>query len=246
MEFYPRGNWIVGTPLWILQDQDPDDRMVKMICPHAQWTAAGRHVEENPEDGLKYLVVSEKCAECGAIRLRLLPEGAPEEPFDYSIPVKGSWYERLYGFENFTILVRRYNNNPSVPPSFMVRVDTAAGNSHTGIVQIPTLIFSPAAVQVLKDMEKVARVGSKKYADFRILKEGRHGKQEKDDIRALADSLFRVAQDIGQESHAAAKSNLEAEIGQESAEMEQYEIEAMEREVQQRKAALESKSKKPK
>lgn len=237
MEFYPRGNWIVGTPIWVFKDQEIGDRMAKMVCPHAKWVDAGRHTEDNPEDGLKYLVVSEKCAECGAIRMRLLQEGVPEEPFDYSIPVRGPWYERLYGFENFVILVRRYQNNPNVPPSFMTRVETSQGNVHTGMMQLPTMLFSPAAVQVMKDMATVARVGAKKYADFLILKGGRQGKRAKDDIRDLADSLFRVAQDIGPESHAAATATLQAEIEQEADEMEQYEIQAMEQEVEQRKAA---------
>lgn len=246
MEFYPRGNWIVGTPLWVQEDQDPADRMAMMVCPHPKWDEKSREVDENSNDGLKYLVVSEKCAECGVIRLRLLPEGVPEEPFDYSIPVRGSWYERLYGFENFVILVRRYNENPEVPPAFMTRVETSQGNVHTGMVQLPTMLFSPAAVAVMKDMEKVIRVGSKRYADFRILKENRHGKQEKDDIRAHADSLFRVAQDIGAEPYIAARAILEAEIEQEAIEMEANDIETMEREVAMRKASLKQKSKKPK
>lgn len=246
MEYYPRGNWIVSTPIWVLKDQDLDDRMAKMVCPHPQWAEVSRGVDENSNDGLKYLVVSEKCAECGAIRMRLLPEGVPEEPFDYSIPTKGPWYERLYGFENFTILVRRYSNNPDVPPSFMVRVDTEAGNAHTGMVQIPTWLFSPAAAQILKDMGTVAKAGPKRFADFLILKEGRSGKQEKSDIRALADSLFRVAQDIGPDSYSAARANLEAEIDQEAAEAEANEIEMMEREVAMRKATLKHKSKKTK
>lgn len=243
MEFYPRGNWIVGTPIWVFQDQPIVDKMTKMVCPHSQWTEASRETELNPEDGIKYLIVKEECGECGAIRMRLLPADLPEEPFDYSIPTKGPWYERFYDFGNLAVLIRRYQNNQDVPPSFMTRVNTPSGNVHTGMVQLPTLLFSPAGLELTKDLEKVAKLGPKRYADFRILKEGRHRKRDKKDIQEHADSLFRVAQEIGPEGIAAVKSIFTAEIDHESAEAEEYEIQAMEEEVQQRKAVLKRKPK---
>lgn len=243
MEFYPRGNWIVGTPIWVFKEQDIVDKMAKMVCPHLQWTEAERQTELNPEDGITYLVVKDQCGECGAIRMRLIPTSLPEEPFDYSTPMAGPWYERLYDLGSLFVLIRRYQNNPDVPPSFMTRALTKSGNVHVGMVQLETLLFSPAGYEMMRDMEKVAKLGPKKYADLRILKEGRSRKREKQEIKEHADSLFSVAQEIGPESIAAAKSVFEAEIESESAEAEEYEIQAMEEEVKQRKAALKRKPK---
>lgn len=245
MEFYQRGNWAVSTPLWVLDDQTMEDRMSMMVCPHPQWKEVNRQVIENPEDGIKYLTITEKCQACGALRMRLLPEGVPEEPFDYSIPEKGPWYERLYNLGNFIILVRRYQENEEVPPTFMTRVETPQGNVHTGMIQMPTLLFAPAAVDLMKNMETVVKLGPKRYAEYRILREKRRTKREKDDIREHGDSLYRVAQDIGPESFAAAKALLEAEIDHESVEMEEYQIQAMEREIQHRRAAQKKRSQKP-
>lgn len=103
MELYPRGNWIVGTPIWVFKDQEIVDKMAKMICPHTQWAEGSRETTLNPEDGIKYLIIKEECTECGAIRMRWAPEVVPEEPFDYSIPTRGPWYERLYDLGNFMI-----------------------------------------------------------------------------------------------------------------------------------------------
>jgi len=248
VEFYPRGNWIVGTPIWVLEDQDEQERITMMLCPHPQWKEIARAQETNPEDGKTYLVVSEECTVCEAKRLRLLPAGIPEEPFDYSIPEKGPWYERLYNLGNFVILVRRYNNNPEVPPSYMTRTETQAGNVHTGVVQLETLLFSPAALEQIVDMERMMKLGPKRYAGYRILKEGRKTKEEKTDIQAHADALGKVVQDIGPESIAAARAIFEAEIDQEATEMEEYQIQMMEKEVAERKAQIEKRraGKKPK
>lgn len=249
MEFYPRGNWIVGTPIWVLEDDDLGNRMTKMLCPHPQWKEAGRAKEVNPEDGKEYLIVTEECPVCDAKRLRLLPADIPEEPFDYSIPQTGPWYERLYNLGNFVILVRRYQNNPNVPPSFMTRVETQAGNIHTGIVQLETLLFSPAALEQIADMERMMKLGGpKRYASYRMLKEGRKTREEKTDIQAHAEALGKVVQDIGPESIAAARAIFEAEIEQEAAEMEEYQIQMMEKEVAERKAQIEKRraGKKPK
>jgi len=249
VEFYPRGNWIVGPPIWVLEDQDEQERISMMLCPHPQWKEIARAQETNPEDGKTYLVVSEECTVCGAKRLRLLPAGFPEnEPFDYSIPEKGPWYERLYNLGNFVILVRRYNNNPEVPPSYMTRTETQAGNVHTGVVQLETLLFSPAALEQIVDMERMMKLGPKRYAGYRILKEGRKTKEDKADIQAHADALAKVVQDIGPESIAAARAIFEAEIDQEAADLEEYQIQMMEKEVAERKAQIEKRraGKKPK
>jgi hypothetical protein len=200
-------------------------------------------VTENPEDQAKYLTITEQCSTCGTLRIRLLPEGIPEEPFDNSIPEKGAWYERLYNLGNFTILVRRYHNNPKELPAFMTRVESAAGNVETSTLQLKTLLFSPAALDMVTSIERIGKVGAKRYADFLTLSKGINRKREKDQIRAYADSLFRLAQDIGPESIEAAKFILEPEIKHESVEMEEYEIQALEREVQHRKASQKHRSK---
>lgn len=240
MEFYPRGNWIVGTPIWVLDDQTIDDRMVKMLCPHPEWKETERKIETNEEDGQEYLVVREECPVCNAIRVRLLPTNIPEEPFDFTIPERGPWYERLYNLGNFIILTRRYQNNPNVPPSFMARVETQAGSVHSSTVQMETLLFSPAALEAIADMERMLKLGPKRYANFRILKEGRKTKEEKDDIKAHSDTLAKVISDIGPESIAAARTIFEAEIDHEIQEMEEYQIQMMEREVAERKAQIET------
>lgn len=243
MELYPRGNWIVGAPVWVFKDQEIVDKMTKMVCPHSQWTEVERETDVHPRDGIKYLIVKEECGECGAIRMRWAPEAVSEEPFDYSIPTKGPWYERLYGFGGFVVLIRRYQNNPEVPPTFMTRAMTKGGNVHVSMIPVKTLLFSPAGFELMRDMEKVAKLGPKKYADLRILKDGLHKKSQKRDMLEHADSLFSVAQEIGAEGMAAAKSIFGAEIEHESAEAEEFEIQAMEAEVQQRKAAMKRRSK---
>lgn len=224
--------------------------MKKMLCPHPEWKEIGRAQETNPEDGKQYLVISEECTACESRRLRLLPPGYPEtEPFDSSIPEKGAWYERLYNLGNFIILSRRYDNNPEVPPSYMTRIETQAGNVHTGIVQLETYLFSPAALEQIADMERLIKLGGpKRYAGYRILKEGRKTKEEKTDIQTHADALGRVVQDIGPESIAAARAIFEAEIPQEAADLEEMQIQMMEKEVAARRAEIEKRkaSKKPK
>lgn len=235
MEFYHHGNWAVSAP--VVDSEDGEELRRKMTCPHPQWTEVRRDTTDDPDEHIKYLTITEICSACGALRVRLFPEGIPEEPFDYSIPLHVSWYERLYNLGNFTILVRRFLQGKEDPPVFMMRVETPTGNVHTGTVTIGTLLFSPAAVEVTKDMERVMKLGPKRYADFRALKEARHTKREKSLVRQYGESLFKVAQDIGPESLAAASALLEGEIGHESAEMEDYEIQAMEREVKYRKTA---------
>lgn len=222
-----------------------------MLCPHPEWKEIARANETNPVNGKEYLVVSEECSVCKARRLRLLPAELREadEPFDYSIPQSGPWYEKLYNnLGNFIILVRRYDRNPTVPPAYMSRIETQAGNIHTGIAQLETPLFSPAALEQIKDMERMMKLGPKRYAGYRILKEGRLTKQEKTDIQAHADALGRVVQDIGPESIAAARAMFEAEIDQESAELEELQIQMMEKEVAERKAQIEKRraGKKPK
>lgn len=246
MEFYHRGNWIVGTPVWVFPEQEMDDRIAKMICPHPEWAELGREVEQNPEDGIRYLVVTEKCPACGALRMRLLPEGAIEEPFDYSIPESGPWYERLYNLGNFVMLVRRYQNNPNVPPSFMTRIETPSGNVHTGTIQIPTLLFSPAAVEQLVDMERVIKLGPDRYAAYRILKEGRKTKEERDDIKMHTQTLDKIIQEIGPESIAAAKTLLEAEVDHEIEDMKQYQAAAIAEQAEQETQEMEKQVEEPK
>lgn len=249
MEFFPRGNWIVGEPQWVFEDQTLEDRMKMMLCPHPEWKEIGRAKETNPDDGKEYLVISEECSACGARRLRLLPPGFTEdEPFDSSIPQTGPWYERLYNLGNFVILVRRYDNNPEVPPSYMTRIETQAGNVHTGVVQIQTPLYSPAALEQIVDMERMMKLGPKRYAGYRILKEGRKTKEDKADIQAHADALGKVVQDVGPESIAAARAIFEAEIDQEAAELEEFQIQIMEKQVAERRAEIEKRraAKKPK
>lgn len=243
LEFYQRGNWAVSTPVWIFPDQTDEERIAMMVCAHPHWDVGKKEITENPSDQAKYLTVTEQCSTCGALRVRLLPEGIPEEPFDNSIPQTGAWYERLYNFGNFTILVRRYYNGPKDPPNYMVRVETAAGTVETSTLRLKTLLFSPAALDMVNTVERVVQVGPKRYADFITLKQGILRKKAKDQIRAYADSLFRIAQDVGPESIAAAKSILEPEIKHEAIEMEEYEIQALEREVQHRKASQKHRSK---
>jgi hypothetical protein len=131
----------------------------------------------------------------------------------------------------------------------MTRVETQAGNIHTGIVQLETLLFSPAALEQIADMERMMKLGGpKRYASYRMLKEGRKTREEKTDIQAHAEALGKVVQDIGPESIAAARAIFEAEIEQEAAEMEEYQIQMMEKEVAERKAQIEKRraGKKPK
>lgn len=232
----------------MFEDQEVDDRVSKMLCPHPEWKETGRTKETNPEDNTEYLIITEECPVCNARRVRLLPAAIPEEPFDYSIPQTGPWYERLYNLGNFIILARRYQNNPNVPPSYMTRVETQAGNVHTGIIQLETMLFSPSAIEQISDMERMLKLGPKRYANYRILKEGRKTKEEKTDIQTHAEALGKVVQDIGPESIAAARTIFEAEIDQEAAEFEEYQIQMMEKEVAERRAEIQQRkaAKKPK
>lgn len=252
MRFYNYGNWAVGEP--VVESETPEELRLKMTCPHPQWMEVNRDTTTIPEDEtLKYLTITEACSVCKALRVRLFPEGVPEEPFDYSIPLNISWYERLFNLGNFTILSRRFMQGTN-PPVFMTRVETPPrvetpeGNVHVALLPIDTLLFSPAALERTKDMELMAKLGPQRYAEFRILKEGLKTKPEKDLVRQYGESLLKVVQDIGPESIVAARTLLEGEIALESAEMEEYEIQAMEREVKYRKAAIERRraGKKPK
>jgi hypothetical protein len=241
VEFYNRGNWAVSAP--VVEADDADELVLKLTCPHPQWVEINRDTTApDPDDPtIKYLTITEACAVCKSLRVRLLPEGISEkdEPFDFSVPVNISWYERLYNLGNFTILVRRYQQGGGNPPIFMRRVETPAGNVHSVVDPMDTLLFSPSALVTTKDMEAMAKLGPKRYADFRILKEGRVTKPEKDIVRLYGESLLKVVQDIGPESIAAARTSFEGEIEQESAEMEEYQIQIMEKEVAARKAQIE-------
>lgn len=93
-------------------------------------------LDQQPNTGEAIWSVTEDCSVCQANRFRWIPEKIKGECFDYSTPESGPWYERLYNLGNFVILSRRYQNNPTVPLSFMTRVETQAGHVHTGIVQL--------------------------------------------------------------------------------------------------------------
>ena len=256
MEWYRRGNWVVGTPIWT----DPEgftgpEVIAKMICPHPSWTIqeAGRAEDpstepptpiKDPASGDFIWNVAEHCALCDAIRFRWIPETLKNEPFDYTVPQAGPWYERLYNLGNFVILARRYQNNPNVPPSFMTRVETEAGHVHTGMVQIPTLLFSPSALDQIADMERMMRLGPQKYIKLRALKEGKTRRDQLKDLEAHATTLAQVVQDVGAESVEAARAIFEAEIEHETAEAEEYQIKQMEDEVTERKREREERKKK--
>jgi hypothetical protein len=214
-----------------------ESHVVKMTCPHPQWAVVNEKVETDPE-GKKGLVVMEKCVACNALRVRILPEGAPEEPFDYSIPVSGHWYERLYNFGNFVILARVYQDNKEVT-TYMTRVETPAGNVHSGMVNLNTLFFSSSALHQIYDMELMLKFGPKRYVDYRIFQEGRQAKQEKADVQKHADTLFKVVQDIGVESIVSAKAIMEAEVDRDAEEVEVAQIEERERVLQEMKAMVE-------
>lgn len=254
MEFYRRGNWIVGTPIWVLkQDQPEDDRVLKMICPHPSWRVeeSAVAVDEKGQPvvdemfGEPVFVVKEVCPICGGIRFRYIGESKKDEPFDYSIPQKDPWYERLYNFGNFTVLVRRYQNNPNVPPSFMARVDTPSGAVYTGMYQLSTLLFSPAVIELFEVMQNMLRVGPQRWASYRILKEGRKGIAKKE-IQQEAEALARVVSEIGPESLEAATAVIQAEPEQEAADMEEAEIKEMERMAQLRREQIQRRRQKPK
>jgi hypothetical protein len=240
VELYQRGNWFVSTPILVFNPKDPEKGEAMMICPHSQWAEVKREmVDEDPDAHGKYLAVSEKCTACSSIRVRLLPESVPQEPFDYSIPTEGSWYERLYNLGNFVLLVRRYNNNPEVPPTYMTRVETQSGSVQTSLNQLPTALLSPAAVRHIEDMEKLIKLGPKRYVDFRILKEAWNTKEDKDLVRAHAENLVKVIQEIGPESIGAAKSILQTEEAREDAEMEVASMQEQEAILQEMKAMIE-------
>lgn len=247
---------MVSTPIWVLKkNQSLDDRVSKMIDPHASWQIEEASIAVDPETkeptideatGEPVFVVKEVCPVCGAIRFRYIQESKKNEPFDYSIPTKDPWYERLYNLGNFTVLVRRYQDNPNVPPNFMARVDTPTGGVYTGMYQIGTLLFSPAVLELLQVMQNMARIGPQQYASFRILKEGRKTKQAKEEILRETEALARVVSEIGPESIAAAQAVMEAEPEQEAADMEEFEIQEMERQVQLRREQFQKRRQKPK
>jgi hypothetical protein len=212
-----------------------------MVCPHPKWVEENREKEDL--GGTEYLVITEKCVVCGAIRGRALPASMAEEPFDYSTPQSGLWYERLYNLGNFVILARKFQNNPERPPSYMTRVETQAGHVHVGMAELDTPLFSPSALQEIEDMERMLKLGPKRYASFRILKEGLTRKEQKDEIQLHATTLAQVVQDIGPESIAAARTLFEAEIDHEIQEQEEIQIQQMESEVAARKAQMEERRK---
>lgn len=241
MGFYPRGNWIVGSPIWALKDLDINDRIKMMLCPHPQWVEVGRDKELISE--IECLVINEKCPICGATRGRAIPMELSAEPFDPSTPTSGPWYERLYNLGNFVLLSRRYQEHSRAPITFMTRVETQAGNVNATSTAIDTPFFSPAALEHIADMETMIKLGPKRYVSFRILKDGRKTKEEKDDVKEHADSLVKVVQDVGRESIAAARTIFEAETDHEIQEQEELQIQEMEREVAERKAQIEERMK---
>ncbi len=258
-QYYPRGNWWVQTPIWTVDAEgeplSEDQVIAKMICPHPSWTVqeSGPAMDRedpskpviDPETGQGVWQVVETCPLCGAIRFRWIPESMKDEPFDYSVPQTGPWYERLYNLGNFTILSRRYRENENVDPNYMTRVETPAGHAHTGMIMLGTWLFSPAALDQIGDMERMLKMGPQRYVKFRSLKEGRNRRDQIKELEDHATTLAQVVQDIGPESIAAARAIFEAEVDQEAAELEELRIQEMEREVAQRKReAAERKSKK--
>lgn len=235
VEFYKRGNWIIGTPIYPLASEDLEARMQAMSCPHCEYKEVDRTVEEI--DGEEYIVVKEECPECPAIRMRLFPTDLPEEPYDPTPPA-GPWWERLYNFGNFTILVRRHTF-PGRPPYYLTRIDTAGGNAHAGFHPGPNDIFAPAALHQLQDLERMLKLGPERYVSFRALKERLTRKAEKDDLIVHAKTLFPVAQEIGPEGVAAARDILEREVDNEIAEMEEFAAAEMERQAEEMKKQAE-------
>lgn len=251
MESFERGNWLVQTPIWVIpgekigEETTQEKHIARMTCPHPQWVETKKESADIYGNGEMFTLVAEQCPVCQAYRARIFPQSIPEEPFDFSIPKTGPWYERLYDLGNFVILARRYNNNPTRPPTYMSRVETKAGNVHTSMAEFDTLLFSPSVLNVIKDMEGMLKLGPQRYVAFRILKEGRKSKAEKDWVQEFAKTLAKVVEDVGPESISAARTIFEAEINQEIAEMEEIQIQNLERTLEEAKADIAKRRSKP-
>lgn len=251
---FQRGPWTVVTPIFSSEKPTQEEMDRFITCPHPSWEIAqsGPVVDEknelviDPEIGEPVFNVVERCPICGGVRFRYIPLRLKDEPFDYSIPTKEPWYERLYNLGNFSVLSRRL-----LPPDetidYMTRVDTPSGASfHTYFSDTKTQYFSPSVLGLLAILNDVARVGPEQYAAFKILKEGHKTKQAKQRMRERAETLGRIVSEIGPESLASAQAIMEAEPENEAADMEEWEIGQMEREAQLRREQLQKRRQKPK
>lgn len=238
METYRRGNWFVSTPVFVQpgdEEENLEAKMAFMVCPHPEYEEENQETKYFEEEEREYLMIVESCVLCGGRRMRLFPTDLPPEPFDPSIPTNAPWWERLYDFGNFKILVRRMQSAPGVAPNFLTRVETASGKVHAGFVQLEVMIYAPAGIEQCEDFQRVLNLGPERYVNFRSFREGRSSPEEKENLKLHVETLWPVASEIGAEAVASAKAVLEQEVEVELLEMEEYEAQAMAEKAEQLK-----------
>lgn len=241
VEYYRRGSWIVGTPVYPLPEDDLAARIQAMACPHPEYQEVERRTEDVEGQG-KHLVIVERCPLCPAIRWRMLPVAGPQESFDPSMPMEGPWFERLYNFGSFTLLARRHQQPGMV--MFLTRVETPSGKVHSGFVPLEMPLFSAAALELISDLERVLKLGPDRYVSYRSFRESG---VKKSDLKTHVSTLFPVAQEIGPEGVASAKATIEQEIESEIVEFQEQAAAEMEEQARElREQAAKKKKRKEK
>lgn len=255
---FRRGSWTVVTPIFVSPSGSPptiEEQSLFMTCPHPSWEIkeSGPMVDKetkepilDPQTGEAVFSVTERCPICGAFRFRYIPLAQKDEPFDYTIPTKEPWYERLYNLGNFTVLSKRLLPSDETI-QYLTRVDTPSGATYSIVFgDMRTVLFSPSVIRLLEILGDVARVGPEQYAAFKILKEGRKTKAAKEEVQEEAAQMGQIVSEIGPESLASAQAIMEAEPEKEAADIEEWEINQMEREAQLRREQLQKRRQKPK
>ncbi|MCI0529602.1 MAG: hypothetical protein L0Y56_19340, partial [Nitrospira sp.] len=198
VDTFRRGNWYVSTPVLVQSEaeEDPQAFYTFMMCPHPEYQEVSRETFYSEEEEREYLAIHESCVLCGGVRFRLYPTDLPPEPFDPSIPTNAAWWERLYDFGNFKILVRRMKPVAPDTYTYLSRIETASGNVHVSFTVIEGIIFSPAAVEELADLERILKLGPEGYVEFRAMREKRSSPEAIGEIQQHAETLYPVAIEI--------------------------------------------------
>lgn len=208
VEWYPGpGGWMVSTPVYAGKEQEA---RAAIICPHWEYKETKRETFREEETGRDWLIIIERCSQCVAQRFRQRP--STQEMFAQAPPVPPEGLcpiEKVFRFPTFVILVRRMQWNPHDPSSIQIlSYVEAGGRAHSVIMPLTLSPFAGAALETVKDMRRILRMGPEQYVAYMVFMEKRKTAEEKSEKAGHAGTLLPVALAAGEPALAEAEAAL--------------------------------------
>lgn len=207
VEWYrEKGGWVVSTPVFAAKQEEDIQRA--MVCPHWEYKEVKSETIADPDTGKDVLIVVERCAVCVAQRFRHRPmtqELFTKEP---PLPPEGLCpTEKIFRFPTFILLARRMQFGPAAPINMLSYVE-AGGHAHSVIMPLSPAPFAGTALETVKDMRRILRMGPVEYVNYMNFMEHRKTAAEKTEKAGHAGTLFPVGQAAGEPVLAEAENTL--------------------------------------